>query len=88
MILKTKDNELIVQIKNCKKPKFGGRGRTWDTIKTVIINEEKTDLFCDTTWGCNVYFSNNHKWYSMSVFDAEKLRYGKEMLLLRKTRVN
>ena len=55
------------QIKRCEKPKFGGRGRTWENF-THNINDIPTDFYIDTSWGCYVYFSaSDGRWYKISI---------------------
>ena len=66
--MKLVEGNIVIQVKNAKRPKFGGRGRTWDSLVNNI-NGRKTELFYDSTWGYNFYFQVNHKWYSIPVFD-------------------
>ena len=55
------------QIKRCEKPKFGGRGRTWEKF-IHNINNIPTDFYIDTSWGCYVYFSaSDGRWYKISI---------------------
>ena len=55
------------QIKRCEKPKFGGRGRTWEKF-THNIDQIPTDFYIDTSWGCYVYLSaSDGRWYKISI---------------------
>jgi hypothetical protein len=56
------DGNFVTIAKNCKKPKFAGNGRSWD-IKLKIVDGIETDWHYDSTWGRNMYFEFNGKWY-------------------------
>lgn len=61
-----KDNRLPVR--TCHKPKMTWhRGRTWD-YGILIINDKEVKTWGDTTWGRNIYFSLNGKWYTLPMF--------------------
>jgi hypothetical protein len=63
MKLFNKDGELVCEAKPCKKPKFSNhRGRTWDCIEKIVDNKV-IEWWFDSTWGRNMYFELNGKWY-------------------------
>lgn len=53
-----------------KKPKFKGRGRTWD-FSYKNINGEKTKVWLDTSYGWYGYFQKKLQWYKFKLDDAE-----------------
>ena len=59
-------NNERIPIKRCEKPKFGGKGRTWEKI--VNYFDEYDILFhMDTTWGNYLYFAApDGRWYKIS----------------------
>jgi hypothetical protein len=57
----------------CKKPKMSWHaGRTWDHTNSVIVDKDGRDVnvrfYIDTTWGQNLYFDFNGRWYSLSLY--------------------
>jgi hypothetical protein len=76
------DNQKIV-VKNCAKPKFGGRGRTWDTWTVIKVNGVETDVRCDSTWGFYAYIKVDEKWYKFNVEHLTSLQYKQEYTLKR-----
>jgi hypothetical protein len=66
-----KDKNLRIDIKRCEKPKFGGRGRTWDNFPQLLNNIEN-NFYVDTTWGDYIYFSApDERWYKISTRISE-----------------
>lgn len=62
---KIKINNKFYPIKRCEKPKFGGKGRTWE-IKKFILNDIETEFHFDTTWGDYIYFTaEDGRWYKI-----------------------
>jgi len=55
-----------IPVKRCEKPKFGGKGRTWEEILHYF--DEYDILFhMDVTWGNYVYFAApDGRWYKIS----------------------
>lgn len=81
-----------IKVKNCIRPKFGGRGRTWDALKVVYINGEETSLWCDTTWGLYCYFTVGHnwnnnkrdgKWYKFEIWESDQISRDEQFKLVR-----
>jgi len=57
-----------IPINRSDKPKLGGKGRTWEKF-SLIINNNKTEIFLDTSWGNYIYFSTKDDiWYKIGIF--------------------
>lgn len=63
-------NNSKVRVIKTKRPKFGGKGRTWDS-EYKTINNERVEVFLDTTWGSYAYFQKNGQWYKFQHLDVE-----------------
>jgi hypothetical protein len=54
-------------IKRCERPKFGGRGRTWEKFEHIVATE-KTNFHTDTSWGNYFYFAApDDRWYKVEL---------------------
>jgi len=83
MKLVNEKSKIEIQVKNAERPKFGGRGRTWDYM-TININGKETKMHYDSTWGHNFYFKINGKWYSIPTIDNyEIIRWNNYYKLVR-----
>lgn len=59
--------KIQIPIQRCEKPKFGGRGRTWDSFTRVVDNID-VEFHLDTSWGNYIYFSaQDDRWYKIPV---------------------
>jgi len=72
-----------IKIYNSRRPKFSGRGRTWDSLTCIYVGDEKVEMFCDTTWGWKAYFCLRGKWYNMDVFLEQDIKEGSVWILKR-----
>ena len=65
------DNVQIPVVK-CKRPSFNHhRGRTWD-VSSFFVNDVKTKLRLDTTWGLYIYFQYGEdlQWYKTKMMSS------------------
>lgn len=57
-----------------KRPRFSShRGRTWDTLMTLIIDGEKHECKIDTSWGSSHYVNIKGSWYRIPLNQDVKL---------------
>lgn len=71
------DNSEINLFK-CIKPKMTWhRGRTWDIVTSIIINDKITNIHLDTTWGKYGYLQIENFWYKINIVDIDNLKYNK-----------
>lgn len=54
----------------------------WDCVQTIYIDNEKTEIYADTTWGAYGYFKFNDNWYKLSTENWEDLYYKQEFKML------
>lgn len=64
----SKGSEIVFTANKCNRPKFKShRGRTWDTLFTMIFSDmEEVNTFIDTSWGQAHYFSIAGQWYKVT----------------------
>lgn len=59
----------FIKANRVKRPKFAGRGRTWDYVAAFVcdpkreISDTPTPFWIDTTWGRAYYFEWLGSWY-------------------------
>lgn len=65
--LKLIKENITIPVKRCEKPKFGGKGRTWDYIEHNVDNTT-TKCHYDTSWGNYMYLSaSDDRWYKIDI---------------------
>jgi hypothetical protein len=63
------DTKIKIPIIRCEKPKFGGKGRTWE-FKVHNLNNKDEKFHFDTSWGNYMYFSApDDRWYKINILN-------------------
>jgi len=77
MKLQTKLNGKVLEFSahKCNRPKFNSshRGRTWDSLMSLVIEGVEYACYIDTTWGQAHYFSIDAQWYRIPAWQTVTL---------------
>ena len=92
MDLFNEQGKYVCKAKSCRRPKFSEhRGRTWDSTDK-IIDGKVVEWYYDTTWGTNLYFEWNQKWYVTPIirdqYYNDNLAYKEKLFTTNQTKTN